>query len=233
MKIDWPKASTELLIIIAGVLIALWIGELRQGFLDRNEERDYLQRLELDLNQDLDEIERVTRHSEGRIAAARKALAFLDSAPGSVQLQDVIEDFDRAGYITFFAHARSTWDDLQATGNLRLISDSALRQSLSRYYRSTRFIDEFDQSKIDEIWHEYRTELDYHLSPLLVLRVRAAEDVTSDLRSVDQDSMRTSKKLRIKLEKVIAMASLEQRMVRNLGDQTRTLLDNVSAKLAP
>ena len=79
MKIDLPRAATELLIIIVGVLIALWIGEIRQDFLDRKAEEDYLQRLELDLSQDLKEIERVIGHSERRIIAGEKAIAFLDS----------------------------------------------------------------------------------------------------------------------------------------------------------
>ena len=151
--------------------------------------------------------------------------------PGSGQLHEVVDDFNRAGYITFFTHARSTWDDLQGTGNLRLISDSDLRQSLGDYYRSSRFLDEFDQSKIDQIWHEYRINLDEHLSPLLFTRTLDDNDVSAYLQDVDQDAMRNSRQLRIKLEKVIAMSSVEKRMTRNLGDQTRALLEDVKTAL--
>ncbi|MCB1606237.1 MAG: hypothetical protein KDI71_04585 [Xanthomonadales bacterium] len=228
MKINWAKTATELLTIIAGVLIALWIGELRQGYLDRQKEQEYLLRLAEDLGQDIDEIERVNRHIDGRVTAALNALRFLDSGPDASPLETTIGDFDRAGYITFFIHARSTWDDLAATGSLQLITDSTLRRSLSRYYRSTRFIDEFDESKIEQIWHGYRVELDNHLSPMLILDARRANGEGIDIDRVDLEALRGSRSLRIGLEKIIAMGEVEKRMVSNLGEQTSALLERVS-----
>ncbi len=253
--IDLRRWLAELVIIVAGVLIALWIGDVRQDRLDRATEVDYLQRLEADLQLDLDEVDRVVRHSENRVAAARRALAFMketpeadaETGPGAapepgsgagagatadeLALFDVIDDFDRAGYITFFSQAQSTWDDLLGTGNLKLIRNRDLRQAMSRYYRSTRFIEEFDQSKIEQIWHEYRLELDRHISPLLILEHRDTTGPAElDLASVDIGRLRASERLRLMLEKIVAMAAVERRMTLQVRDRTLALLDAVRAE---
>jgi hypothetical protein len=129
-------SARELVVIVPGVLIALWIGDLWQERIDRKAEAVYLERLRAVMEADLDEVSRVVRHGDRRVEHARRALAFLD-APAAPLDAATIGHFSRAGFITFFAHARSTWDDLLGTGNLVLLRDAGLRRNLEKIVTMT------------------------------------------------------------------------------------------------
>lgn len=160
----WRNAAGELTLIVVGVLVALWIEGCRQERVDRANERAYLERLESDLVQDVERIEGLVAHSRQTDESARLVLAFLDSdrIEGDA---DLVSTLNRAGFINFFRQNRSTYDDLLSTGNLRLLQNKALVRELGDYYRSTDFLEHFDDQKKRAVWFDYRPRLAPYLPP--------------------------------------------------------------------
>ena len=54
LKIDWPRALGEFVVIVMGVLAALAVDEWRGDYEDRRTEIDYLDRLRVDIEQDIE-----------------------------------------------------------------------------------------------------------------------------------------------------------------------------------
>jgi hypothetical protein len=159
------KAVSELAIIVAGVLIALWVQEWRQSIVDARTEHAYLRRLEADLRAD-------SARFAGRIDAeartrrsAQEAMRFVtDGWTAGADTAAVLESFNRAGFINFVRPQSTTWDDLVSTGNIGLLSDAELRQSLGAYYqsRTLQTLQEMDDSRKEQIWYRYWPALESH-----------------------------------------------------------------------
>ena len=126
MKLEPRRAVGELAIIILGVLIALWVDELRQTRTDRATEAAYIQGLAMDLRNDLAELDSAAVWSSRFEAAAGTVLSFLDGE--SKDLDSLVSAVAIAGWQYPPEFSTHTIDDLRSTGNLRLIS----RISLSR-----------------------------------------------------------------------------------------------------
>ncbi|MDX1556464.1 MAG: hypothetical protein R3212_10595 [Xanthomonadales bacterium] len=131
----------ETLIIVVGVLIALSVDDYWSDRQDRTLELDYLQRLRIEVQEDLDHANRYIEQNLGRKLAALDTVAPVvrGEAPVPEDLEPFLFD---VGMAALGAVAPSRWvsdttfDDLRATGNLRLIRNTEVRRMLSDYYRA-------------------------------------------------------------------------------------------------
>ena len=132
-----PRALGELVVIVLGVLVALGVDSWFEGFSETRVAESYLARLVSDLEADsftyafvlevLEEKDRALLRV-ARVAAGLEApdSAFFELLPLTQSM-----GFNTPGT------RRVTYDDLVATGNLRLISDPDLRGSVVWYYTQT------------------------------------------------------------------------------------------------
>ena len=122
-----------------GVLIAFAVNDFWSDRLDRELEIQYLKRLHADIKTDE---AWTTNYNQGSII--RKMAALDAIAPVVRGREPVPEDIE-----TFFLNVtfggiggaspsyfvnRTTFEDLMATGNLRMIQDTGIRSKLSQYY---------------------------------------------------------------------------------------------------
>lgn len=195
----WRRGLAELVVIVAGVLIALWIEGLRQASTDRSTERSYLERLEADLVADSARLA-YRRGGEMRNAeAARLATRFVDDgwAPTRDTLE-VLKAFHFAGFLNFLRLQRTTWDDLVATGNLKLLRDQTLRQALGLYYESQalHFIEQLNDHRRQAMWERYTPAVHRYTDALFMNALTTLEGDPGVLPRTDFDGLRRDRTVR-------------------------------------
>lgn len=129
------RAGAELLLIVAGILIALAIDS---GLTEREERamaRQSLQLVEEDLRLLVEQVEEFTIYNRVILEAAGRVEAGLAGAevPRTAEFWD---DVSLLGSRRTLRAPRAAWEELVGTGNLRLIADPELRRDLVRFYET-------------------------------------------------------------------------------------------------
>jgi hypothetical protein len=135
----WRWLFWETLIIVLGVLIAFAVNDYWSDQQDRELELEYLKRVHTDLKRDE---AWVSDYNEGPMKAKFEALdAITPVVRGREPVPDDVETFlvnvtrgGIGGASPYYFVNTTTFDDLKATGNLRLILDTDIRGELSAYY---------------------------------------------------------------------------------------------------
>jgi hypothetical protein len=155
----------EFVVIVAGVLLALWVDELREAHVNAELEVQYLGSLMTDLDADLvqfDSTEAWMRRSE---AAAATVLALYEGTPPTESTADLVAAVETAGWQYSPSVTRNTIDDLRSTGNLRLIRDPTLRRAIAAYYATVEGISIPLAEVRDRIWAQYDARVANVLGP--------------------------------------------------------------------
>ncbi len=163
LKLNWPYAVGELLIVTMGVLIALAINEWNSDRLERAEEVLIVERLVSDLQSDLRGYERGLEFLPQKEESLRRLYSVLmsaDSRPRDLTrfLQDVIHG-SNYGWNQYRA-SRTTFDELLGSGKLGLIRSADARTAIGEYYE----LDKGVHDRIDERETEY-PRISYQLVP--------------------------------------------------------------------
>jgi hypothetical protein len=133
-KTDAWSFGRDIAVIILGVLVALgfdgWVAE--RG--DRALEVQYLSRLARDLRGDSVALAQYRGSAEAGERAARELLGLLgqrNEATPATSIARLFSDATRNAYLT---PNSPTIDELQSTGNIRVIRESATRDAILTYY---------------------------------------------------------------------------------------------------
>jgi hypothetical protein len=133
---DWMAAAIELVIVIAGILIALQVSNFNQDRIDRARGNDYLRRIHADLRSDLANLAS-TRRFWSQVAAYQAA-ALAHHARGQLvqgsQWKTLLAYY-QASQIRPFELEDTSFAEMRDAGDLGLIRDERLRVGLARYYR--------------------------------------------------------------------------------------------------
>jgi len=133
-RINWQQPATEFVVIVVGVLAALAVDQWRSERDDRKTETEYITRLRIDVEADIENFYRFERILEGK---ARFLQSLLDDTIDSVFANDMrglMEAKEYSSYRALPDSVSTTFDELQSTGRLALIQDLAQRDALSKYY---------------------------------------------------------------------------------------------------
>lgn len=126
------KLVAEFFLIVIGVLAALAADTAFENRRDNELKEEYLARLESDLQRDVRDIGYRISFFDDVQAYSDDVLNWLSSdAPVD---QDILLAAFYAAEVWPFLPNESTFEDMQNTGNIRLLDDIELRTSLSRYY---------------------------------------------------------------------------------------------------
>ena len=145
------RIAAEFALIVLGVLTALAFEEWRDQEAEDELREEYVAGLLEDIQDELGYLDFVAELARSRVAAADRALLFVGEdagpsdeargygAPVEYDPSRVAEDIVEAGQLQFFVPEAVVWEDLMATGNLRLIRDLGTRRRVSRYYTQIRY----------------------------------------------------------------------------------------------
>ncbi len=136
----WRWLFWETLIIVVGVLIAFGVNDYWTGRQDRALELHYVKRILAEVEYD---IEWVGGFWNDYVAGKYRALdAIAPVVRGKEPVPQDLETFfdnvgqgGRAGLSPPYWVTTTTFDDLKATGNLRLIRNADFRSKINKYYR--------------------------------------------------------------------------------------------------
>jgi len=150
-------AIGEILLVVIGILIALQLGDLKQAKTERRLEKEYLERLVIDMENDLSITEFIERTLISKKENLIKVRAYIEDP--SVVLDDTVMLTLKRSYILGAelpnARLTGTFQELISTGNLRLIRNKDLRNNIVNYYAAW----EHNNDRIREFQTEYITLL--------------------------------------------------------------------------
>lgn len=147
----WKRLIGEFLIIVAGVLVALGVDDLRQNASDRQLASYLLTRVLQDLDADLFELERVKLRAERKIWLTNALLRGLGDAAAGPETpypegtadgcrptcdpqSPEFRPLNTLGLTTQFDLTDAAYQEMLSTSSLRVLDDFALREALSTYY---------------------------------------------------------------------------------------------------
>lgn len=137
---SWLMLIAEFILVVGGVLVALWLDSVKQSYRDRLLEKQYLEELEEDLSMDLEEVGSTILTAKDRLAAAERLMvasgcSFHQDSERKVQpTTSNGQEVELVLEIHVIDGSRAAINELQGSGNLRVMRDRSLVRSLQDYY---------------------------------------------------------------------------------------------------
>ena len=131
-------AIGEILLVVIGILIALQINNWNEGRKDRQLEVKYLTNLKNELNGNTKRTKRlILDRYEGKMEGLQLAKSYVE---GDYKVQDTSGFILKVSYGAVFSNGieflnTNTFDELSSTGNLQLIRNETLKESIHGHYR--------------------------------------------------------------------------------------------------
>lgn len=157
-------ALLELLVVVAGILLAVQVDAWNQRRLDHETAASYLSRLQEDLRQDSIALASLRDYAEGGMATTDRLLGALNESrmPDSVGLW-----IAAARNTSFFEPRVSSYQDMVSTGRLDLIRDVTLRDLLVQYHEVENgdWLVAWSNHLRRTHWEQYASYLPTHVDP--------------------------------------------------------------------
>jgi hypothetical protein len=164
-RLNWRLLFGEFVVIVVGVLMALWVDEIRQARVEADMEVEYLESLLTDLDADLAQFDSTEAWMRRQEAASATVLALYAGSPPTDDVEVLVAAVETAGWQYWPSITRNTIDDLRSTGNLRLIRDPDLRRAIASYYATVDNVSVPNANARDRIWAQYDARVSNVLEP--------------------------------------------------------------------
>jgi hypothetical protein len=228
---DWVAVLIELAIVVVGVVIGIEAANWNQSRQERLEERRYYAQLIEDLRADLNTLDLAIRQSKKHDRAAENVLSVLRSGSvpnGGASLFAV--DVHYAGFLFLPRPARSTYDELISTGNLRLLRDRAAKDSIAAYYASFgqhRQWDDLLRQQQSDYWR-----MSAGVVPRRVLQA-ALRDRLPDVTAAEAIAILAAARQRPELDDLAIGMAAHQERVRRDSEFLKKLAQELIRQLEP
>lgn len=128
-------AIGEIILVVIGILIALSINNWNESRKDGNEEQDILRDLQLDIRDDIKKLNYQLDFKKEMIRSYRNCLDILADKK-EASLSEFLEDFKSILQVGTASLNTTTFNNLQTTGDIRLIKNKSLSNSIVNYYNT-------------------------------------------------------------------------------------------------
>jgi len=125
---------TEFVVVVFGVLVALGVNEWRDEHEDRIVEAEYLNRLRVDIESDVEQFLAFDRILENKSHFLQSLLDGTTNAEFGSDAEALMVAVVYSSFKGLPDSVSTTFDELQSTGRLALIQDVDRRDALSKYY---------------------------------------------------------------------------------------------------
>lgn len=199
-ELKWSNALLELAVVAIGILMAFQVDRWWEGRDDRTREQEYIGRLIVDLEKDIEYLtfaidQAMLRHSFATLlmdVAEQPELAALTPV-------DFIIAVNQAAFTFTPSLTSNTFEELRSTGNLRLLLDSDLRNLMFDYYR-------FDETQRQYLTLNFMQEFRHFELGAGVLTNRQLRDAHLNWRIVRQAELVQFRKDDVDKAEVLAAA---------------------------
>lgn len=166
---DWFQVVIEVLIVIVGIFLGLQVSEWNDQREERLLEQDYLTRLKVDIEADLENYKTLERIFEIKISTAMKIRDFSVQELNDLPPEELLQNIKYSTFVSLPRVQTSTFDELRSTGILSLIQKEELRFSLSEYYTDFEHLFNITKDPIGDyrklIYENLLGELRYNSRP--------------------------------------------------------------------
>lgn len=132
---DWFTVSIEVLVVMLGLLLAFQLDRWREGLAEGRQERTYINRLIVDVESDIPDIEYAIALQTLRLELVDLLMqVVLDPAAASKQPIVFLGAVNQAAYTFTPVLTSHTFENLRSTGDLRLILDESVKDVMFDYY---------------------------------------------------------------------------------------------------
>ncbi|EED36175.1 conserved hypothetical protein [Luminiphilus syltensis NOR5-1B] len=132
---DWFAVAIEILVVMAGLLLAFQLDRWREDHAERQQERSYVNRLIADMQTDIPEIESAIALQQLRLELVDLLIAVGEDPKAAMAKPTVFMGAVSQAAYTYTPELTSyTFDNLRSTGDLRLIRSATLKNALFDYY---------------------------------------------------------------------------------------------------
>ena len=216
-------------VIVIGITLGLAADRWVSGIDEQRRVAAYISELVDNLQADSATLATAIRRAEQR---QRFAVGLLDGGADSLLVDPAafLQSLETLTWWSPLDHSRETWDDLVATGGLRLIRSPALRLALSRYYNTTEETATIEQAWVTQLLQASQFRLEV-IPPILRLGVVGAlpdgasgppvtqADALSAVQAVRSDAPTTAE-----IANVAMIYWAQKRMYGDLLDSTSEVL---------
>jgi len=188
---DWTAVAIELIVVVAGILIAVQVDRLVEGRRERALAQTYVERLLDDLAQNKDSYEDGLELVDRKIDAleqVRRILAGAGAEIDELTVVGLVRDSIIFAWINPMREVRSpAFSEITSAGNLDIFGDAGLQAQLLGYYSRL----ERDAERVDQMQTEYPRLVQRFAPPSVVtLRgLRSPSDQAEVAGKVDVEAM--------------------------------------------
>ena len=159
---DWGFVVAELLIVVAGVFLGIQAANWNTDRLEQEEGRKIVERLLVDLRNDLVSRQTLVRYYQAVFEAAERTVTRLNAESVDDPLTFVIDAY-RATELAYRPATRTTYDEVVSTGSLALIPSEARQARFADYYRNDFSLLARESFLNSEYRHRVRRSLPYDI----------------------------------------------------------------------
>ena len=177
-------ALGEILLVMIGILLALYVNNLNQIRQKRNSEIQYLTSLKEEFNRNKKEVERVLNSC----ASIKISGTQLANWSGSTADKIVPSNIEQNFAMTFaappkFIQSPGVLNDLISSGNLNKIQNSEIRYLLQQWFAIIKEVEDEE----DELWRHRFDVVDFVNKNISFKSVLSTLDMLSNFEEINQD----------------------------------------------
>jgi hypothetical protein len=153
----------ELVVIVVGVLIALWVDNLNTERLERRQEATYIRGVLEDLRSDSLALASRSETARRSLNAADRLLVLRRNPRSPAPADSVASWLLHAAFVDNFVVQDHTYREILGAGGLSMIRDPAVRRAVSSYYRSiesAEFFTDWYRNEEEAYWDLLGRRLD-------------------------------------------------------------------------
>lgn len=128
-------ALGEIVLVVIGILIALQLNNLNEINKNKGFEKEYLFRIQSDINQDITELERHFKSDTLKLDSYTFLGRWLISDSIKTNPNILLKHLNTASRLNWFEGKNIVFDDMKSSGKTSLIVSDSLRSKIQNYYR--------------------------------------------------------------------------------------------------
>jgi hypothetical protein len=154
---DWFTVGVEVLVVMIGLLLAFQLDRWREGIVERQREKTYINRLIADVETDIPGIEYAIALQSLRLELVDLLMTVaLDPAAATEEPVVFLGAVSQAAYTYTPVFTSHTFENLRSTGDLRLILDESVKNVMFDYYGFDEAQQQFRSLQIDVEFRHFK-----------------------------------------------------------------------------
>ncbi|OIQ36703.1 MAG: hypothetical protein BM563_10330 [Bacteroidetes bacterium MedPE-SWsnd-G1] len=174
-------AIGEILLVMIGILLALQVNNWNENRKNASKEQGYLIGLQNDLENQIERFEVRVPFYTSIIDMSESILNDFTSKESLTDVDSINKKLSFIMYTQTYPDYSTTFNDLNTTGNINLISNDSLRSKIISYYQRSETIKNSIDNNIDNVFYEHI------FPPLNATTINLPENFIENYSSVNND----------------------------------------------